>query len=69
MDGTMVIPDIKSIESADMQHMSTVARSSFHYPVEINGIKGSINFWSAEPDAFPAPVVELLTELCEELEK
>ncbi|MEM7454852.1 MAG: redoxin domain-containing protein [Planctomycetota bacterium] len=67
--GPMVMTDLKAIESPDIQFMSSVARSSFHYPLEIDGIKGSLNFWSSEPDAFPEPVVKLLSDLCGELER
>jgi hypothetical protein len=37
------------------------ARSSMHVPVEIKGQRATINFWSSEADAFPAPAQALLT--------
>jgi len=38
-------------------------RSSMHVPVEINGVRCTVNFWSAEPEAFPPQAVKLLEEV------
>ncbi len=37
------------------------ARSSLHVPVEIKGVRGTINFWSSDPEAFTPPAQALLT--------
>ncbi|MGD9723808.1 MAG: redoxin domain-containing protein [Pirellulales bacterium] len=37
------------------------AKSSLHVPAEIKGQKVTINFWSTDADAFPAPAQALLT--------
>jgi hypothetical protein len=47
----------------DLQFMARVYKSSVHFPVEIEGLKGSLNFWSTEADAFPPEAVSLLGEL------
>ena len=44
----------------DLQFMSRAYQSSLHVPVEIDGLKGTINFWSAEAEAFPPEAVRLL---------
>ncbi len=36
------------------------AKSSMHIPAEIKGQKVTINFWSSDPDAFPAPAQGIL---------
>ena len=38
-------------------------RSSMHVPVEIDGLRGTINFWSAEAGAFPPEAVKLLEQV------
>jgi hypothetical protein len=38
-------------------------RSSMHVPVKINGLRCTINFWSAEATAFPPEAVRLLVPL------
>jgi hypothetical protein len=35
-------------------------RSSMHVPLEIGGVKGTVNFWSAEAGAFPPEAARLL---------
>ena len=47
----------------DLQFMARVYKSSAHFPVEIDGFKGSLNFWSTEPDAFPPEAVNVLKEV------
>ena len=37
------------------------AKSSMHVPVEIKGVRATINFWSSEPGAFTPPAEALLT--------
>jgi hypothetical protein len=38
-------------------------RSSMHVPVELNGVRCTVNFWSAEAGAFPPEAVKLLEEV------
>jgi hypothetical protein len=45
--------------------MSAVAKSSFHVPLKVGKVPGSLNFWSAEEDAFPVPVQQKLLQLVE----
>jgi peroxiredoxin len=46
----------------DLKFMSRGLASSLHVPVKIGGTPGTLNFWSTEPAAFPAPAVALLEE-------
>jgi hypothetical protein len=39
------------------------AKSSLHIPLEIGGVRGTVNFWSTDASAFPQPAVELLGAL------
>ena len=41
------------------------AKSSLHVPVEIKGVKATINFWSMEPNAFTPPAQALLTGIAQ----
>lgn len=55
-----------SQESApDLEHMSIVAGSSFHMPLEIGDMKGTINFWSSETNGFPEPISSRLQKMLE----
>ena len=38
-------------------------RSSMHVPVEIGGVRSTINFWSAEAGAFPPEAAKLLEQV------
>jgi hypothetical protein len=49
--------------------MSRVYKSSAHFPVAIEGMKGTINAWSTEQDAFPAAAVALLQEAAKAISK
>jgi hypothetical protein len=49
--------------------MARAFKSSAHFPVEIDGLKGSLNFWSTEKDAFPPESVELLKEVVKAMTK
>ena len=53
----------------DLQYMSRVYKSSAHFPVAIEGLKGSVNFWSTEQDAFPAEAVALLQQAAKAMAK
>ncbi len=47
----------------DLQFMSKVYKSSVHFPLEHEGFKGTINFWSMEKEAFPPEAVAALKEV------
>lgn len=54
---------LAGVRGIDLQFMARVYKSSAHFPVEIDGLKGSLNFWSTEADAFPPEAVSLLKEV------
>jgi hypothetical protein len=43
--------------------MARAYKSSLHVPVEIDGVKGTLNFWSTEASAFPPSAVTLLEDV------
>jgi hypothetical protein len=47
----------------DLRFMSRAFGSSVHVPVTIDGLRGPINFWSGETDAFPPEAVELVEQV------
>ena len=53
------------VRGFDLQFMARSYASSLHIPVKIDGQAGTINFWSAEKDAFPPELVSLLTEVAQ----
>jgi peroxiredoxin/mono/diheme cytochrome c family protein len=65
----IVHPDLASERAIDLQFMARAFKSSAHFPVEIDGLKGSLNFWSTEKDAFPPQTVELLKEVVKAMAK
>jgi peroxiredoxin/mono/diheme cytochrome c family protein len=52
----------------DLQYMSKAYQSSYHLPIQKDGLPGSINFWSAEKDAFPPELTKMLGELVKGME-
>jgi hypothetical protein len=52
----------------DLRYMAKAYQSSYHLPVKIDGLSGSINFWSAEKDAFPPELIKALGELVKGME-
>jgi len=52
----------------DLIFMARAFGSSLHIPVKIEGHAGTLNFWSAEKDAFPPELVTLLTELAKSMQ-
>ncbi|HEX5104942.1 MAG TPA: thioredoxin family protein [Pirellulaceae bacterium] len=58
----VVHQQLDAVRAFDLQFMSRAYASSLHIPVKIDGIAGTINFWSAEKDAFPPELVSLLQE-------
>ena len=51
--------------AADLKFMSQAYGSSAHYPVKLDGVAGTVNFWSSEPGAFPAEAAAVLKEVTE----
>ena len=60
---------LAGVRGFDLQFMGKAYQSSLHVPVEIDGLKGTVNFWSAESDAFPPELVTLLTEVAKSMAK
>jgi hypothetical protein len=61
-DKPLVIADLSQAKGELLKTMAARgARSSMHVPVEVAGVRGTVNFWSRDPDAFPQPVAQLLT--------
>jgi len=61
-DEAIVFNDIADGKGSVMGRMSRKGiRSCLHVPVTIDGIRSTVNFWSAEPKAFPQQAVEYLT--------
>ncbi|MBC7853552.1 MAG: hypothetical protein IAF94_08960, partial [Pirellulaceae bacterium] len=52
----------------DLQFMAKAYQSSYHLPIKKDGHSGSINFWSAEKDAFPPELIKALGELVKGME-
>jgi len=53
-------------ESAfDLKFMSQAYGSSVHYPVKLDGVSGTVNFWSTEPGGFPDEATAVLKEVTE----
>ena len=63
-DKTVVNQTMAGTKGSIMNSMGTKdIRSSMHVPVTIKGVRATINFWSAEPDAFPPQAVTLLEQI------
>jgi len=61
---TVVNPSLEKTEGSVMVNMSRKdIRSSMHVPVEIDGVRATINFWSSEAEAFPPEAVKILEEV------
>jgi hypothetical protein len=56
-------PQLGDVRGFDLQFMARAYASSLHIPVKIDGVMGTINFWSTEKDAFPPELVSLLSEV------
>jgi hypothetical protein len=60
-DQTAVNQEMSGAKGSVMAGMASKdIRSSMHVPVELNGLRCTINFWSAEAGAFPPEAVKLL---------
>ncbi len=56
--------DLTNVHGSIMTRMGARdIRSSVHVPIEIDGRRGTVNFWSAEPGAFPPPAQRLLEQV------
>jgi peroxiredoxin len=58
----IVLQDLAAEQAIDLRFMARAYKSSAHFPVEFDGRKGSVNFWSTEKGAFPPEAVALLKE-------
>jgi peroxiredoxin len=59
----IVHQDLAAEQAIDLKFMTRAYKSSAHFPVEIDGVKGSINFWSAEKNAFGPETMAVLAEI------
>jgi peroxiredoxin len=60
----IVNPDLSKVSGAIFETMrKRGAKSSLHIPVELGGVRATVNFWSTDADAFPQPAVQLLSAL------
>jgi peroxiredoxin len=63
-DKTVVNQSLSGTKGSVMVQMSSKdIRSSMHVPVEIGGVRATINFWSAEAGAFPPAAVKILEQV------
>jgi hypothetical protein len=58
----VVNSDTGQIGTPDFKLMSRFFASSMHVPVQVNGVDGVVNFWSAELGAFPEEAVALFEQ-------
>ncbi|HEY4308453.1 MAG TPA: redoxin domain-containing protein [Pirellulales bacterium] len=62
-DQVTILSELSSTRGSVMAKMSSRdIRSSMHVPVTIDGHRATVNFWSAEADAFPPPAARLLEQ-------
>lgn len=59
----MVHQDLAQVAKPDLRFMRMAFSASMHAPVRIGDHAATLNFWSAEKEAFPVEAVELLTEM------
>lgn len=62
-DAPTIHQDLAKATSPDLRFMRLAFSSSLHVPVRVKSQPATLNYWSAEKDAFPNAAVELLTEL------
>jgi peroxiredoxin len=58
-----VYPQTADVKGPDFRLLSRRFASSVHVPVTIGGKKATLNFWSADADAFPTEAVAIMEEL------
>jgi peroxiredoxin len=66
---TEVHNELKNESGADLVHMTKAYQASVHIPVTINDVPGTLNFWSAEKNAFPSETVKWLEEIAAAMAK
>jgi|GEM_PF-89565 len=67
-DKPVIHADIRKAKGEIFKTMAARGiRSSMHCPITIGGVRGTINFWSRDPDAFPPPAAQMLTMLSKAL--
>jgi hypothetical protein len=49
--------------AVELKFMSKAYGASAHFPVKLDGVSGTVNFWSTEPDAFTEEAVMILKEV------
>jgi peroxiredoxin len=59
----VVHEQLDGVRAIDLQFMGRAYASSLHIPAKIDGVPGTINFWSTEKNAFPPELVSLLQEV------
>lgn len=59
----VVHQDLHAATEGDLRFMARAFNSSMHVPVKLDGVAGTINFWSTEPSAFPPEAVAFLQEV------
>jgi hypothetical protein len=60
---TVVHDNIAKLRSAEFRFMSSALGASMHVPATFDGKPATVNFWSAENDAFPPQAVALFEEV------
>jgi peroxiredoxin len=64
IDRVVSLPDLNALGSSPQLKMITAAlKSSVHVPVSIDGLPSNVNFWSAQPKAFPEGSLAMLQSL------
>lgn len=59
-----VFPNLEEADGSMLRLMyRRGVQSSMHVPIVVDGARATVNFWSTEPDAFPQPAVDYLTEV------
>ena len=66
-DATVVHKELSSQQAPDLKFMAIALASSVHVPIRFDGQPGTISFWSADRDAFPAEAVRLLEQIAREM--
>jgi len=60
---SVIHADLNAERAIDLKFMARAYKSSLHIPVEIDGVKGTLNFWSTEANAFPPAAVTVLEDV------
>ena len=65
-DEMVVHQDLGQADGPDLELMRRALASSVHIPLEVDGKRASLNFWSRESGAFPAEAVKVIQEVFEQ---